>query len=165
MSFEKWICTHCGAINPNRSYECHNCRNNGNYERIVIQGQRNMNTLDRLLELCSKATPVENDKPDNPWDGPNWTSFEAGAWGGRGYGIKLGPDNKNWLRTGELCIDPKDVLFVSAANPDTVKRLCELLKEAAPMLKEFEECGCNRVVESSMSKWLKKLEQLEKESA
>lgn len=55
--------------------------------------------------------------------------------------------------------------LLASKNPDTVKRLCELLKEAAPMLKEFEECGCNRVVESSMSKWLKKLEQLEKESA
>lgn len=140
MSFEKWICTHCGAINPNRSYECHNCRNNGNYERIVIQGQRNMTTLDRLIELADKAHPdwsarcrefSNTERPRHIWSDP--------------YG---------WI--GEFK-DVCDAEFVESANPDTVKRLCELVKECKEWILRHHEMP-------GYSELLLKIEQLEKGS-
>lgn len=50
--------------------------------------------------------------------------------------------------------------LIASMNPATALRMIELLEKAKPMIQNLEECGCNRIVDSEMAKWLKDLEEL-----
>ena len=95
-----------------------------------------MNTVDRLIELADKATSEASE----------WNTTE--------------PASEKWKAN-----KVNNAAFVREANPETVKRLCELVKEAKQLLDDGP-CSCNgygdRPCESC--DWLAKLERLEKGS-
>lgn len=93
-----------------------------------------MNTLDRLIELADKSTK-----------GFWFFNRECGLH------ILTIPKAEPHIIASEVKLN--DGRFIQAAQPDTVKQLCELVKEAADII--YEHSPGHTV-------WIEKFEQLEK---
>lgn len=106
-----------------------------------------MNTLDRLIEMADKV----NIEEPSPWQNKKVGQYST-VTNADGLGVAID-------------LIPSTAQFISAANPDTVKRLCELVKEAKkliPYVSASENVSVT-VINESLT-WIKKLEQLEKEN-